>query len=232
MSTPLLTTKLYTPLLHPDIVPRPYLLHKLDQGLYQGRRLTLVSAPAGYGKTTLLSEWLNMLTTRDGVKAAWLSLDEADNTPVHFWRYLIAALQTASLAREAASAPPVLGQSMLQVLEETGPAPLQSLLTPLLNDLAALPDRIILILDDYHAISDPAIHEGMAFLLEHLPRQLHLVVATRADPPLPVSRLRGRGQLTELRSNNLRFNSAEIAAFLNEVMGLPLLLVRRLEGAP
>ncbi len=145
--------------------------------------------------------------------SAWLSLDEGDSDPTRFLTYLIAALQTV--------APPV-GQGALAALQAPQPPPPEAILTAVLNDIAALPDRLILVLDDYHAIDAPAVDQALAFLLQNLPPPLHLVIATREDPPLPLARLRARGQLTELRAADLRFTPAEAAEFLNQVMGLNL----------
>ncbi len=209
MTLALLTTKFHIPSPRPELVPRPDLVERLESGLR--RKLTLISAPAGFGKTTLLSE----CAAQCGQPVAWLSLDEEDNDAIRFWTYLIAALQTVQAD---------LGQEALQVLQAPQPPPVQSVLTPLLNDLAALSHALVLILDDYHVISNRAIHDGLVFLLDHQPQQLHLVTSTRADPPLPISRLRVRGQLTEIRADDLRFTANEAAAFLNEVMGLDLTL--------
>ncbi|MCP4541925.1 MAG: helix-turn-helix transcriptional regulator [Chloroflexi bacterium] len=212
MTLQLLTTKLYIPSPRPELVPRPRLIEQLEGGLRH--KLTLISAPAGFGKTTLLSEWISC---RSAVTAplpiAWLSLDKEDNDETRFWTYLIAAIQTVHAD---------LGQSVQEMLKTPQPPPAQSILTPLLNDIAALSDTLVLILDDYHVISNRAIHKGLAFLLEHQPEQLHLILSTRADPPLSVSRLRARGQLTEMRVNDLRFTSDEAATFLNEAMSLRL----------
>jgi LuxR family maltose regulon positive regulatory protein len=209
MSLTLLETKLYVPPVRPGLVPRPHLLQKLDEGLRLGHRLTLLSAPAGAGKTTVLSEWLH----RRGGQAAWLSLDDEDDAPARFWTYLIAALQTIQ---------PHLGESSLKSLQSfPAPSP-EPFLTPLLNELAARPEPCLLVLDDYHLISSQAIHDGLAFFLEHQPDQVHLVISTRADPPLPTFRLRARRQLTEMRSGDLRFTPGEAATFLNNVMGLGL----------
>ncbi len=214
MSRLLLTTKLFVPPPRPNLVPRPRLIRELDEGLRLGHRLSLLSAQAGFGKTTLLSDWIGQ---QEGA-VAWLSLDEGDNEPTRFWTYLVAALQTVHAD---------LGQEPLQLLQAAQPPPAQAILSPLLNDIVALaqtpPARdIVLVLDDYHLISTPQIHEGIAFLLEHQPHNLHLVISTRADPPLPFFRLRARGQLTDLRSDDLRFTPDEAAAFLNTVMGLDL----------
>lgn len=209
MPIQLLKTKLYIPPLRSELVPRPHLIERLHEGL--NRKLTLISAPAGFGKTTLLSAWVNQNT--QSPKFAWLSLDEQDSEVVRFWTYLIAALQTVQAD---------LGQGALKLLQSPQPLSAQAILTPLLNEIAALAQDIVLVLDDYHLISAPSIHEGMAFVLEHQPRNLHLVIATRADPPLPTFRLRARGQLTELRSDDLRFTPGEAATFLNTLMGLNL----------
>ncbi|MGD8792551.1 MAG: LuxR C-terminal-related transcriptional regulator [Anaerolineae bacterium] len=209
MSFTLLETKLYVPPVRPGLVPRPHLCQKLDEGLRRGHRLALLSAPAGSGKTTLLSEWLH----RRPEQAAWLSLDAQDDEPARFWTYLIAALQTIH---------PHLGQGSLKSLQSfQAPSP-EPFLAPLLNELAALAEPCLLVLDDYHLLTDRAIHDGLAFFLEHQPAQVRLVISTRADPPLPIFRLRARGQLTELRSGDLRFTPAEAATFLSAVMGLDL----------
>ncbi len=214
MSTSLLTTKLFVAPPRPNLVPRPRLIRRLDEGLRLGHRLTLLSAQAGFGKTTLLSDWVGQQEGR----VAWLSLDEGDNEPACFWTYLVAALQTVQ---------PDLGQESLDLLQAAQPPPAQGVLSPLLNEIVALaqtpPARdIVLVLDDYHLISALQIQEGIATLLEHQPHNLHLVISTRADPHLPLFRLRARGQLTELRTDDLRFTPGEATAFLNTVMGLDL----------
>jgi LuxR family maltose regulon positive regulatory protein len=175
-------------------------------------KLTLVSAPAGFGKTTLLAEWLASDPAREQ-SVAWLSLDQADNQPLSFWPYLIAALQTVA---------PGVGASALSSLQESQPPPIETVLSSLLNELSVVPNDIVLVLDDYHEVDTHDIQGGMAFLLEHLPHQVHLVVTTRADPALPLARLRARGELVEIRAADLRFTSDEVAAYLNEVMGLDL----------
>ena len=144
---------------------------------------------------------------------AWLSLDEGDNDPTRFLTYLVAALRTIA---------PTIGEGMAGVLQSPQPPPIEAILTALLNDIAALPDPFILVLDDYHAIDAKPVDQALTFLVEHLPPQLHLVIATREDPPLPLARFRARGQLTELRATDLRFTSSEAAGFLNQVMGLRL----------
>jgi LuxR family maltose regulon positive regulatory protein len=214
MGTPLLTTKLYIPPARPGLIPRPRLIECLDEGLH--RRLILVSAPAGFGKTTLLVEWIHK--RRPDVPplgAGWLSLDEADNDPVHFLAYLSAALQRT----EEADAETRGGVPGVQ----TAHAPsTEQALVGMLNRMAALPEDRVLVLDDYHLITAQAVHDMLSFLLDHLPENLHLVIATRSDPPLHLARLRARGQLLELRQADLRFTADETAAFLNEAMGLDL----------
>jgi LuxR family maltose regulon positive regulatory protein len=213
MSTPLLTTKLYRPPVGPRLVPRPHLMQQLDEGLQLGRRMTLVSAPAGFGKTTLLSDWLGRIDRL----VTWLSLDEGDNDPTRFLAYLIAALQRID---------PDIGQTaqaMLQAPRDASqPKPL---LTTLINDIVATAQPFILVLDDYHVIEAYPIHKAVSFLLDHLPslpQGMHLVIATRADPPLPLARLRGRGQMTELHAADLRFTPSEAEAYFNETMVLAL----------
>ena len=209
----LLTTKLYIPPPQPDRVPRPRLIERLEAGI-RGK-LTLVSAPAGFGKTTLVSEWIAGCDR----PAAWLSLDEGDNDPTRFLAYLIAALQTIAAN---------IGEGVLGVLQSPQPLPTESILTALLNEITTIPDNFILVLDDYHVIdakpvdASTSVDGALAFLLEHLPPQLHLVIATREDPNLPLARLRVRSQLTELRVTDLRFIPPEAAEFLNQVMGLNL----------
>jgi len=212
MATPLLRTKLYIPPVRPEIVSRPRLIERLNAGL--DRRLTLISAPAGFGKTTLLSEWIHCRgAVTAPLQVAWLSLDEGDNDPTRFLAYFVAAIQTIHQD---------IGQSVIAALQSSQPLPIQAILTTLINEIAAIPDRLVLVLDDYHLIEAQPIHQALTFLLEHLPPQMHLVIATREDPHLPLARLRARGQLTELRATDLRFISSEAAEFLNQVMGLDL----------
>ena len=209
-TSPLLETKLYLPKWRPGLVARPKLIERLDQGA--DRKLTLVSAPAGSGKTTLLAEWLSV-TAAGERPAAWVSLDPSDNDPTFFFAYLITALQTVQAG---------VGESALSLLHSPQPPPLETLLGTLLNEISAISHDFVLVLDDYHLIDSEPVHDGTAFLLEHLPSQMHLIIASRSDLPLPLSRLRGRGELAELRASDLRFTSDEAAAFLNEVMGLDL----------
>jgi LuxR family maltose regulon positive regulatory protein len=222
----LLATKLYIPPIRPQLVSRPRLTERLNEGLH--RKLTLISAPAGFGKTTAVSEWLAGFDR----PAAWLSLDEGDNDPARFLAYLIAALRTlAPRQNDAAQRGPagnrqvpvgLIGKGVLSALQSPQPPPPQSVLTPLINEIAAYPGSIVLVLDDYHTLESSAVDNALAFLLERLPPQMHLIIATREDPHLQLARLRARGQLTELRAADLRFTSSEAAQFLNQVMGLGL----------
>ncbi len=208
----LLATKLYIPPTRPEFVARPRLIERLNAGL--PRKLTLISAPAGFGKTTLVSEWLAGGERGEPlVRAAWLALDDGDNDPARFLAYFVAAVQTIE---------PEFGEGIYAALQSPQPPPIESVLTPLLNEIAAVTGNFVVVLDDYHAIDSGSIDQALAFLLEHQPPQMHLVIATREDPPLPLARLRARGQLTELRAADLRFTSAEAAEFLNQVMGLNL----------
>lgn len=207
MSTPVLATKLYTPRPRPRVVLRPHLIERLNEGLHC--KLTLISAPAGFGKTTLVSAWVAGCER----PAAWLSLDEGDNDLPRFLTYLVAALRTIE-AR--------LGEGIWGVLQAPQPLSIETILTTLLNEIAAIADNFVLVLDDYHVLDAKPVDNALTFLLEHLPPQMHLVIATREDPHLPLARLRTRCQLTELRAADLRFTAAEVAAFLNQVMGLNL----------
>ena len=202
---PILQTKLYIPPIRPELVSRPRLIERLNAGLH--RKLTLVSAPAGSGKTTLVSEWVagcERLT-------AWLSLDEGDNDPIRFLTYFVAALQTIAAN---------IGEQVLAVLQSAPPPSTEAILTALVNGITTIPDNFVLVLDDYHVVDAKLVDNALTFLLEHLPPQMHLVIATREDPHLPLARLRARGQLTELRAADLRFTSSEAADFLNQVMTL------------
>ena len=205
----LLHTKLYAPKPRGDLVPRPRLTARLDRGT--ATRLTLVSAPAGFGKTTAIAEWL---ASAPGHRphTAWLSLDAGDNHPVSFWAHVIAALQGVA---------PGIGAGVLGTLESAEPS-IETVVAPLLNELSGLPDDVVLVLDDVHAIDAPQVLGGIEFLVDHLPANVHLVIATRADPPLPLARLRVRGDLVEVRAADLRFSPGEAAAYLTDVMGLAL----------
>ncbi|MGZ8736404.1 MAG: LuxR C-terminal-related transcriptional regulator [Nocardioides sp.] len=216
MSTPVLATKLFAPTPRPQLVARRRLVAQLDSSLAEGHRLTLVSAPAGFGKTTLLSDWLTHLD-RPGThtRAAWLSLDAGDNELMRLSTHLVAALHSVGLDVDPA------------VLDALRSGSTTAALTVLVNDVTRAGERAtqtqwILVLDDYHAIDAPDVHEAVTFLLDHLPACLHLVLATRSDPPLPLARLRSRGQLTEVRAADLRFTATEAREFLNRAMGLDL----------
>lgn len=209
MSASILATKLYIPPTRSRAVLRPRLIERMNKSLDQ--RLTLISAPAGFGKTTLVSEWV----TDNKRRAAWLSLDEGDSDPTRFLMYLVATLQTIT---------PAIGTVAFGMLQSPQPLPAESILTALLNDIAIIPDDCVLVIDDYHIIDARPIDNAVEFLIEHLPPRMHLVIATREDPHLPLTRLRARGQLTELRAADLRFTPAEAAEFLNQVMGLNLSL--------
>ena len=219
----LLETKFYIPRSRRDLVPRPRLSERLDRG--SASTLMLVSAPAGFGKTTLLTEWLatGPGAPADQRRAAWLSLDRGDNDLASFWTYMIAALRTAA---------PGVGENALALLQASRPQPIETVLTTLLNDLSAAAGDIVLVLDDYHVIDAREVQDAMAFLLDHLPAGLHVVIASRADPALPLARLRARGKLAEIRAAELRFTPDEAAAYLNEMMGLQLTAqdVAALEG--
>lgn len=207
MSTPILTTKLYIPPPRPKVVLRPHLIEQLNDGL-QSSNLILISAPAGFGKTTLVSEWIAGYER----PVAWLSLDEEDNDLARFLAYLVAAMQMVEAN---------IGEEVLGMLQSPLP-PTEKMLTILINEITAIPDNLILVLDDYHAIDSKPIDKALTFLLEHLPPRMHLVIATREDPHLPLARLRAKGKLTELRAGNLRFTLSEAANFLTQVMGLNL----------
>ena len=209
LTSPMLETKVHVPSPRDSLVARPRLLERLNR--ITESKLTLVSAPAGFGKSTLLAEWL-AIPRDDGWLAAWLSIDEADKEPAAFWTYLIAALRTVV---------PDIGEGSISLLESPQ-LRIESVLAPLLNELAAMPDDVVLVLDDFHVIDAPAIEEGVAYLLDHLPGRMHLVIATRADPALPLARLRARGDLLEIRAADLRFTLEEASTYLSDVMGLRL----------
>ena len=206
----LLTTKLYVPRAHPNLVPRPRLGKLLAEGM--SRKLTLISAPAGFGKTTLLSEW-RMIHSASGWPIGWVSLDEGDNDLTRFLSYFIASLQT--IDSDA-------GEDALLFLRSPQLPPVETIMTVLINGVAQISEDFALVLDDYHLITNETIHRAIAFLLENLPPQVHLVIASRADPPLPLSRMRAHGQMTEIRAADLRFTPEEVAAFLKGTMGLDL----------
>jgi LuxR family maltose regulon positive regulatory protein len=205
MAAQILATKLYIPPPRSKIVFRPRLIDRLNRGL--SGTLTLISAPAGFGKTTLVSEWV--ADCRRPV--AWLSLDDGDNDLTCFLIYAVAALQTIAAD---------IGTDVLSMLQRSQIPSTEAILTALLNEIATFLDNFIFILDDYHAVDSKPVDDALAFLLEHLPPQMHLVIATREDPPLPLARYRARRQLSELRATDLRFSPAEAAEFLNQAMGL------------
>lgn len=212
MPTPILATKLYLPPARPKAVARPHLIQHMNEGLH--RKLTLISAPAGFGKSTLASEW----ATACGRPVGWLVLDAGDNDPVRFLAYLIAALQMVT----AETGPATFGAEVLGLLQTSQSPSIETVMTALLNEITAIPDNFILVLDDYHVIDAKPANDALTFLIDHLPPLMHLAITTREDPNLPLARLRVRGQLTELRAADLRFTSTEAAAFLNQVMGLSL----------
>ncbi|MCB8928597.1 MAG: hypothetical protein H6652_23595 [Ardenticatenaceae bacterium] len=207
MSADLLQTKLFTPRLRPSLVHRPRLIEKLNNGL--SGKLTLVSAPAGFGKTTVVVAWMMACD----MPAVWLSLDEEDSDPVRFWRYLIAGLQTIHAD---------FGTEILQLFAQTPPPPMQTAVTALINAISKIPNEIIFVLDDYHLIDSQTTHEALTYFLERQPPQLHLVITTREDPPIPLPRWRARGDLTEIRERDLKFTAAEATALLNETLALDL----------
>jgi LuxR family transcriptional regulator, maltose regulon positive regulatory protein len=240
MASVLLQTKLYRPTLRPDLVSRARLREHLSTGIWSAgpdsggpesggpesgrafaRKLTLIAAPAGFGKTTVMADFVAWLQACDAqlpstvhkLASSWLSLDAADNDPARFLRYLIGALQNAL---------PDVGQALPLLLESGGAPPLDTLMEALINEIAARPQPVVLALDDYHVIHNAEIERLMSFLLDHQPPNLHLIIASRSDPALPLSRLRARGQLLELRIHALRFTESEAAAFLTETMGLAL----------
>ncbi|HEX5015287.1 MAG TPA: LuxR C-terminal-related transcriptional regulator [Candidatus Limnocylindrales bacterium] len=207
MPAPLIETKLFAPVRREGTVARSRLIAMLERGARS--KVTLVSAPPGFGKSTLLADWLGVARA-EGRALGWVSLDGSDNDAASFWMYLVAALQRAIPDAEA--------------LTEGGdprPGP-TDVATAIVNALAGVPSQTVLVLDDYHVIEEPAIHEGVSFLIDHLPSNVHVVIATRADPPLPLARLRARGELVEIRAGDLRFSQDEAAAYLNGPMALGL----------
>lgn len=207
MNMPILSTKLYIPMPRTNVVLRPRLIERLNAGL--DRKLTLISVSAGFGKTTLVSEWVAACER----PIAWLSLDEGDNDTTRFFTHIVAALKTIEEN---------IGESVVSSLNSTQQPSTESILTVLLNEIATIPYKFVLVLDDYHVIDSERIDDGLNFLLEHLPPQMHLVISTREDPQFHIGRLRARGHLIELRATDLRFTPSEAAAFLNQVMDLNL----------
>lgn len=217
----LLATKLYVPTARAGVLARSRLGAQMDLGLV--RPLILISAPAGYGKTTLVSTWV----TACGDPVAWLTLDNGDNDPVRFWRYVDAALQTADRS---------LGENFRPALSSAQPPAMEQIIVGLLNDIAALNRKLILVIEDYHVIENAEVHAGMNFLLDHIPPEMHVIITTRSDPPLRLGLRRGRGQISEIRSADLRFTSDETSTFINNIMQLALTdedihsLAQRTEG--
>jgi LuxR family transcriptional regulator, maltose regulon positive regulatory protein len=207
MPEAIVVTKLHIPAPRPRAVPRPRLIERLNEGLHH--RLTLISAPAGFGKTTLVSEWI----AASGRPAAWISLDQGDSDPARFLAYLVAALRSVGAH---------IGEGVAAALQSPQSQASEPLLTALLNEINAIPRTFIVVLDDFHLVDAAPVEDALAFLLEHLPPCMHLVIATREDPRLPLARLRARGQMAELRAADLRFTPAETTEFLNRAMGLRL----------
>ena len=205
----LLETKFYIPVPGTNLVSRERLLRVIEEGIKGGKRLTLISAPPGYGKTTLLGEWI----FEKNLSVAWLTLDEGENDPARFVAYLISAIRRIE---------PGIGETTLAMLGTPAKHTPESLLTPLVNEISKNPEGLLIVLDDYHTIHNQVIHDELAFLLDHIPPQIHVVIASRADPLLPLARLRGRGQVTELRQNDLQFNVDEARMFLEKVLGVEI----------
>jgi len=224
MSTSILTTKLYIPPPRAEFVPRPRLTKRLDESLARTPSLSLVSAPPGFGKTTLLGEWI---AGKIQNSVSWVSLDEKDNDPIRFWTYIIAALEKIQ---------PGVGVNATTLLHAPQTAPIEETLIALINAMVTIAQPFTLVLDDYHLIEREAIHQAFIFFLDHLPPQMHLILISRSDPPFGLTRFRVRNQLTELRDSDLRFTPTEAVTFLNQVMGLDLsandiiALERRTEG--
>jgi LuxR family maltose regulon positive regulatory protein len=204
VETSLLTTKLNIPPLRPKMVPRPRLIERLKEGL--SYNLVLVSAPAGFGKTTLLSEWVHQSQPR--IRMVWISLDKGDNDPVRFWDYFITALQTIQSG---------CGQKILPLLHSAQPLSAELVLTALMNDLSSVISDFFIVLDDYHLIESQQIHDGVAFLLEHMPSRMHLIIASRADPTLPLANFRGKGMMLEIRTDDLRFSQDDATGLFKEL---------------
>lgn len=215
MTAPLLQTKLYIPPPRCDLVQRPHLIQRLNEGLEFDRQITLVSAPAGFGKTTLVTEWVQSISDKrePASRVAWLSLDEDDNDPARFLGYWVSTVRHID---------DTLGESAQSLLGMPQIPPPAAILDELINELAGLEYRVILILDDYHVITNPSLHDTLEYFLEHQPAQVHLAVATREDPPFPLARMRASGQMTEIRAHDLRFTLDEALQFFNQSMRLDL----------
>lgn len=216
VSDSLLATKVHAPPLRGNLVNRVNLVARLNEGITQGCRLTLISGPAGYGKSTLLSQW----QAQADMPVAWLSLEQGENLPARFWRYFVATLHTLPLLRQAN-----IGAALLQALRTSHPGSLEEPLAELVNQLSALEERVCLVLEDLHTLSESQIHQDLIYLIEHLPRSahgLHLLAASRMEPPWPLARWRARGELNELRAIDLRFSANETGQFLQRVLPLTL----------
>ena len=207
MIMPILTTKLHVPSSASSLVQRSRLFHILNSGL--ANKLILVSASAGFGKTTLIASWLGVIDH----DVAWLSLEDADANTTRFLRYFIAALQSVE---------PGFGQTVLPILQSTQHPPIETVLTVLLNDITVFEHNIIVVLEDYHSIDAPEVDKALTYLVDHLPGNMTLVITTREDPQLPLAKYRARAELTELRADDLRFTNTEMHIFLNRIMGLDL----------
>jgi LuxR family maltose regulon positive regulatory protein len=210
----LLTTKFFIPSIRQELVPRPRLIKQMGEKIHH--KLTLISAPAGFGKTTLVTEWIENIQLDANPKIAWLSLDKGDNDFVRFLTYFITALNRAYGSEET------FGEVGLSMLQSPQPPLIEAVLIPLINEITSISERIILVFDDYHVIESSQVDEILYYLIDHLPPQIQLVIVTREDPHLPLARLRSQNQLTEMRAEDLRFRSSEAAEFLNRVMGLNL----------
>ena len=209
MTNTILQTKLNIPFRHPDLVPRSRLCQKIENGIQRGYRLTLVSAPAGFGKSSLLADWADF----SEVKTAWLSLGNGEDDLTAFWNYAVAAIRKVL---------PGFAENILAGLQASPPIPVKNILPDLINELSMNTETLALVLDDYHLISQKEIHESLAFVLNNQPNQFHLVLSSRTDPPLALARLRARSILTELRADDLRFTQEEAETFLNQIKNLQL----------
>jgi LuxR family maltose regulon positive regulatory protein len=213
MLSPIVITKLFIPQPRPELVHRPRLLAQLNKGLT--RKLTLISAPAGFGKTTLVADWAHRSLLSD-TRMAWISLDKDDNDPSLFLTYLIVAFKQVGGIDEN------LAERLLDMLQSPQSPPVKDVVTTIINAVAELSSRLIIVFDDYHLIEETFVNEALAFLIEHLPPQLHLVIVTRDDPYLPLARLRAKGEMNELRAADLRFTTVEIQEFLQQKLGVDL----------
>lgn len=220
MLSPIVITKLFIPQPRPELVHRPRLLAQLNQGLT--RKLTLISAPAGFGKTTLVADWAQRLQlslsteSLSDTRMAWISLDKDDNDPTRFLTYFIASIKQAGGIHEN------LAENLLDMLQSPQRPPVKDIVKAIINEGAELLNRLVIVFDDYHLIEETFVNEALAFLIEYLPPQLHLVIVTRDDPYLPLARLRAKGEMNELRAADLRFTTVEIQEFLQQKLGVDL----------